>query len=90
MLARLATFKSAPAQMDDAKVVLLRDTVKAAPGFIAGFHLQDPQTGTAYSLIVLEDTEAIGAVRDALAARPAGKRVGAEPDTVQFLTAQAF
>jgi hypothetical protein len=90
MLARLATFNSAPADIDDANVELLRETVKKTPGFIAGFHLHDEDTGTAYSLIVLEDTDAIGAVRDALAARPPDRRVGADPDNVQFLTARAF
>jgi hypothetical protein len=90
MLARLATFNSAPADIDDANVELLRETVKKTPGFIAGFHLHDEDTGTAYSLIVLEDTDAIGAVRDALASRPPDRRVGADPDNVQFLTARAF
>jgi hypothetical protein len=44
----------------------------------------------AYSPIEVEDADTIGAVRDALAARPADQRVGAEPDNVQFLTARAF
>ena len=90
MLARLATFNSAPADIDEANVALLRDTVKKTPGFIAGFHLHNEETGTAYSLVVFEDAGAIGAVRDALAARPADQRVGADPDNVQFLTARAF
>jgi hypothetical protein len=90
MLARLATFNSAPADIDDANVKLLRETVKKTPGFIAGFHLHDEETGTAYSLVVLRDADAIGAVRDALAARPADQRVGTDPDNVRFLTAHAF
>lgn len=90
MLARLATFSSAPAKIDDASVALLRETVKATPGFIAGFHLEDVDTGVAYSLTVYEDAAAARAAGEALATRPVDKRVGADPDEVQFLTAHAF
>ena len=90
MLARLATFSPKPADVDDANVALLRETVKSTPGFIAGFHLEDTDTGTAYSLTVFKDATAAAAARDALAARPTDKRVGVDPDTVQFLTAREF
>lgn len=59
-------------------------------GFIAGFHLEDTDTGLAYSLTVFKDATAAAAARDALAARPTDKRVGVDPDTVQFLTAREF
>jgi hypothetical protein len=90
MLARLATFNSTPADIDDVNVALLRETVRSTPGFVAGFHLQDRDTGAAYSLIVFEDAAAAAAVRDALAARPADQRVGVDPDQVQFLSARSF
>jgi len=90
MLARLATFNSVPADLDDPAVELLRRTVKATPGFVAGFHLHDPETGKAMSLVVLEDADAAQALGAALAQRPAEKRVGVEPDQVQFLEAQPF
>jgi hypothetical protein len=45
MLARLATFNSQPADPEDANVQYLRDTIKSVPGFIAGFHMLDEQSG---------------------------------------------
>ena len=44
MLARVATFHSLPQDLDDGAVDLLRDTIKAVPGYVAGFHLRDPRT----------------------------------------------
>jgi hypothetical protein len=69
MLARLATFNSTPANDDDPKVKLLRETLSGTPGFVAGFHLRDPETGKAFSLTVYEDANA--------AKRPAS---GCKPD----------
>jgi hypothetical protein len=41
-----------PADVDDPNVKLLRETISGPPGFVAGFHLRDPQTGKAFSLSV--------------------------------------
>jgi hypothetical protein len=90
MLARLATFNSQPADPDDANVQHLRDTVRSVPGFVAGFHMLDQRSGKAYSLIVLEDEASGARVNQALAQRPPERRVGVDPDDVQFLTAIAF
>lgn len=90
MLARLATFNTRPADPDDANVLHLRDTVKSVPGFVAGFHMLDQESGKAYSLIVLEDEASGARVAQALAQRPPGRRVGVDPDQVQILTAIAF
>jgi hypothetical protein len=90
MLARLATFNSQPAAADDANVQHLRDTIKSVPGFVAGFHMLDEQSGKAYSLVVVKDEASGARVREALAQRPAERRVRADPDQVQFLTAIAF
>lgn len=90
MLARLATFNTQPAQADDADVQYLRDTIKSVPGFVAGFHMLDEQSGKAYSLVVLEDEASGARVREALAQRPAERHLGVDPDHVQFLTATPF
>lgn len=90
MLARLATFNSRPADVEDADVQYLRDTIKSVPGFVAGFHMVDERSGTAYSLVVVEDEASGARVRTALAERPPERRVGVDPDQVQFLTARAF
>ncbi len=90
MLARLATFNSVPADVDDPSVKLLRETISGTPGFVAGFHMRDPQTGKAFSLSVYEDTEAAKAAGQRMQARPADRRVGVEPDTVEWLEAHPF
>ncbi|HEY1515661.1 MAG TPA: hypothetical protein VGF91_04520 [Solirubrobacteraceae bacterium] len=90
MLARLATFNSQPADSEDANVQYLRDTIKSVPGFVAGFHMLDEQSGKAYSLVVLEDEASSARVQAALGERPAERRVGVDPDHVQYLTARAF
>jgi hypothetical protein len=90
MLARLATFNSQPADPDDDTVQYLRDTIKSVPGFVAGFHMLDEQSGQAYSLVVVEDEVSSARVREALAQRPRERRVGVDPDRVQLLTARAF
>jgi len=90
MLARLATFNSQPADPDDANVQYLRDTIKSVPGFVAGFHMVDEQSGKFYSLVVVEDEAGGARVREALAQRPADRRVGVDPDYVQLPTAIAF
>ena len=79
-----------PADPDDANVQRLRDTVRSVPGFVAGFHMFDQRSGKAYSLIVLEDEASGARVAQALAQRPPERRVGVDPDDVQFLTAIAF
>ena len=58
--------------------------------FVAGFHMLDQGSGKAYSLIVLEDEASGARVAQALAQRPPERRVGVDPDQVQFLTAIAF
>ena len=90
MLARLATFNSQPADPDNVNVQHLRDTIKAVPGFVAGFHMFDEHSGKAYSLVVVEDEAAGARVQQALAQRGAERRVGLDPDHVQFLTAVPF
>jgi hypothetical protein len=72
MLARLATFNSARANDDDPNVKLLRETLSGTPGFVAGFHLRDPQTGKGYSFTVYENADA---------AKAAGQRMQARPTT---------
>ena len=90
MLARLATFSSMPADLDDPAVRLLEETVKATPGFVAGFHMHDSKRGKAISFVVFEDANAARAVAEALARRPVEDRVGVDPDQVEFFEGRAF
>jgi hypothetical protein len=77
-------------ERDDGAVELLRRTIKETPGYVAGFHLRDTRTNKALSVTVYEDTEALGRVRAALADRPAERKVGTDPDDVEFFEAFAF
>ena len=90
MLARVATFDSLPDDLDDDAVDLLRATIKAVPGYVAGFHFRDPRTNKAMSVTVFEDRDAVGRMREAMSRRPNGAKVGIDPDRVEFFEAFAF
>jgi hypothetical protein len=90
VIARVATFHTLPDGVDADALGLLRETVKATPGYVAGFHLRDPQTNKGLSVAVFEDKHALGRVRDALARRPEDRKVGVEPDEVEFFEAIPF
>ena len=90
MLARFATFNSAPSDLDDPRLRLLREKVKATPGFVAGFHMLDATTGKAYSLGVFEDEQAVRAAQEALAERPLDHRVGVDADKIEWFEARQF
>jgi hypothetical protein len=90
MLARVATFNSLPDGLDNGAVDLLRQTVKGVPGYVAGFHLRDPRTNKALSVTVYDDADALERVREALSRRQDDRKVGIEPDQVEFFEAFAF
>jgi hypothetical protein len=88
MIARVATFGSFdPRALDSASVEHLRKTIKSAPGYIAGFHLWNPETGKAVSLAVYESREGLEAAGRALA-ESAWDEPGRdpEPDEVDYYT----
>ena len=90
MIARVATFKSLPADLDDGAVDLLRQTVRQTPGYVAAYHLRDPSSNKALSITIYEDQEAVERVRAALSVRPDDRKVGIEPDEVEFFEAIPF
>jgi hypothetical protein len=90
MLARVATFDHLPDDLDGDSVDLLRDTIKAVPGYVAGFHLRDPRTHKALSVTVFEDRDAVERAREAMSRRPDDRKVGIDPDHVEFFEAFAF
>jgi hypothetical protein len=90
VIARVATFNKLPDNVEDGAVDLLRATIKATPGYVAGFHLRDARSGKALSVSVYEDMDAVARVRDALAARPDDRKVGIDPDSVEFFEAFQF
>lgn len=90
MIARVATFTPLPDGFDDDAVALLRKTVRETPGYVAGFHLRDPQTNKALSITIYEDADALRQAGGALAARPTDRKVGIDPDTIEFFQAIPF
>jgi len=90
MLARVATFDSLPDDLDDISVDLLRQTIKEVPGYVAGFHLRDPGSHKAMSFTIYEDEAAVERAREAMSRRPNDRKVGIDPDQVEFFEAFAF
>ncbi len=91
MIARVATFTHLnPDQLDPDAIEHLRETVRAQPGFRAGYHMRDPETGKALSLVVFENLEALRATEAALDERPEGQRVRIVPDSVELFEVIEF
>lgn len=90
MIARVATFSPLPNGLDEAPVDQLRETIRETPGYVAGFHLRDPETQKALSVTIFENMNALAHVREALARRPDDTKVGIDPDSVEFFEAHAF
>ena len=85
MIARVATFHRLDTdKLDPAAVEQFRVIFKSTPGFVAGFHLRDPETGKAVSFTLFESREAMEQVGDALARRPDVDPVGIKPDEVDY------
>ena len=60
MIARVATFRQLdPNALDPEAVERLRATIKSTPGYVAGFHLRNPETGKGVSFTVYESAAAL-------------------------------
>lgn len=91
MIARVATFNQLnPEELEPSAVERLRETVRSQPGFRAGYHMRDPQSGKALSVVVFESMEGFQATGAALEERPEGQRVGIKPDSVEFFEVIEF
>jgi hypothetical protein len=85
MIARVATFHRLDADVLDPQAVeRLRTIIKGTPGFVAGYHLRDPETGKAVSFTVYESAESLQTVGEALGQRADDERVGIDPDEVNY------
>ena len=91
MIARVATFDQlVPGDRESEVVQLLRDTIRNTPGYVAGFHLHDPKSNKAMSIVVYADATAAQAAGRALAERTDDQKVGIDPDNVEFFQADPF
>jgi hypothetical protein len=80
VIARVATFNQLdPAELSADAVESLRSIIRSTPGYVAGFHLRNPDSGRAVSFTVYKSREALQAAGDALAKRPEVVRVGIDP-----------
>jgi len=87
MIARVATFHELDTDALDPKAVeRLRATIKGTPGYVAGFHLRNPESGKAVSFTVYESGESLKAAGEALRQRPEADTVGIDPDEVDYYT----
>ncbi len=85
MIARVATFHQFDTdKLDPAAVEEFRSIMKGTPGYVAGFHLRDPETGKAVSFVVYESREALAKAGEALARRPEIDPVGNDPDEIDY------
>ena len=87
MIARIATFNHLdPEALDPEAIERLRGILRSTPGYVAGYHVRNADTGKAFSIAIYESPDAIRAAGKALAARPADQRVGVNPDEVEICT----
>jgi hypothetical protein len=85
MIARVATFHELDTdKLDPAAVEQLQNIMKGTAGYVAGFHLRDPNTGKAVLLAVYESREALENVGEALARQPNVDPVGIDPDEIDY------
>jgi heme-degrading monooxygenase HmoA len=83
--ARLAIFDSPPRLKPDdpRRTRSLVDLVRAQPGFRAGYHLRQPESGRMIALTIWDSKTALDAAGRAVAERPARDRRGIRPSTVE-------
>ena len=68
---------------DNARAKQFRDWIKQQPGFAAGYHAQDPQTGKTMSITFWHSMEEMTALKDRT---PPGGPVGLKPTSVQVFS----
>ena len=84
-VARVAIFDPAPVlrEDDDRRAQTLRDLLRTLPGFIAGYHLREEDTGRLIDLTVWESEAALEAGERAVRDRPPSDQRGIRPTKVE-------
>jgi len=82
MICRIAVHEARPSitAEENERARSFRAWVKEQPGFKAGYHVQDPETGKTVSISFWESREAMLAMRDRT---PPGGPVGLKPVSVE-------
>ena len=89
-VARVAVFDHAPVRQsdDERRVASLRELVRAQPGFVAGYHLLEEETGRMLSVTIWESDAAMKAGERAVMDRPAQDQRGIRPDRIERWTVE--
>lgn len=88
MICRVAYHESSPGPVDSAAAQQFRDWIRGQPGFVAGWHAQDPTSGRVVSFTVWQSKEHMDALRDRV---PPSGPIGMKPTSVEvFEHAAAF
>jgi heme-degrading monooxygenase HmoA len=89
-VARVAVFDHAPARQsdDERRVASLRELLQAQPGFVAGYHLLEEETGRMMSVSIWETDAAMQAGERAVMKRPAQDRRDIRPDRIERWTVE--
>jgi heme-degrading monooxygenase HmoA len=89
--ARVAIFDEPPQKKadDDRRASSLRATVSSQPGFIAGYHLLEEETGRMMSVTIWESQEAMEAGEAAVRNRPAEDQRGIRPSRIERWVVEA-
>lgn len=90
MLARVATYNNLSDDLKDEAVECLRRIIRETPGYHAGYHMRDPESGKALSVLIMEDEEAFRSVGERLRERPEHDRVGVDPDDIEFFEVSPY
>jgi heme-degrading monooxygenase HmoA len=64
MICRVATHAQTPTPITSGESKNFREWLKQQPGFIDGYHAQDPETGRAVSVTVWDSRDSMMALRD--------------------------
>jgi hypothetical protein len=89
MIARVATFNHLPDDLNDQAVERLRRIARETPGYHAGYHGRNFESGRGLSLLTMDEA-AFRAVGERLGARAQEERVGIDPDLVEFFELTPF
>jgi heme-degrading monooxygenase HmoA len=64
MICRVATHAQTPTPITSDEARSFREWLKEQPGFIDGYHAQDPETGRAVSITMWDSRDSMMALRD--------------------------
>ena len=85
MVARVATLDELPRLHadDERRVASLRELARSLPGFVAGYHLREENSGRLISVSIWESDEAMISGEEAVKNRPSSDQRGIRPSRIE-------